>query len=214
MPEIRERDPNDFIKSKGKGKHRGKKGSIAPRIDNAVRGKVREHQSKKEEANEYAYKHNLIPFSVSSPNYGLAHQMQDPWGGGCVTISGKENDNACEWYKKNGMAVVAYSSLGRGFFSGRLKSSEPNQAKEILDAVALKAYDCEENYERLRRCELLAEKKHCTVALLALRWIFARGMDTYAVVSTQTEDRIKQNLAALNIELTEAEGQFLNLEMR
>ena len=54
MPEIRERDPNDFIKSKGKGKHRSKKGSIAPRIDNAVRGKVREHQSKKEEANEYA----------------------------------------------------------------------------------------------------------------------------------------------------------------
>lgn len=54
MPEIRERDPNDFIKSKDKGKYRGKKGSIAPRIDNAVRGKVREHQSKKEEANEYA----------------------------------------------------------------------------------------------------------------------------------------------------------------
>lgn len=54
MPEIRERDPNDFIKSKGKGKLRGKKGSIAPRIDNAVRGKVREHQNKKEEANEYA----------------------------------------------------------------------------------------------------------------------------------------------------------------
>ena len=54
MPEIRDRDPNDFIKSKGKGKHLGKKGSIAPRIDNAVRGKVREHQSKKEEANEYA----------------------------------------------------------------------------------------------------------------------------------------------------------------
>ena len=54
MPEIRERYPNDSIKSKGKGKHRGKKGSIAPRIDNAVRGKVREHQSKKEEANEYA----------------------------------------------------------------------------------------------------------------------------------------------------------------
>ena len=50
MPEIRERDPNDFIKSKGKGKHQEPKGSIAPRIDNAVR----EHQGKKEEANEYA----------------------------------------------------------------------------------------------------------------------------------------------------------------
>ena len=54
MPEIRERDPNDFIKSKGKGKHQGRKDSIAPRIDNAIRGKVREHQGKKEEANEHA----------------------------------------------------------------------------------------------------------------------------------------------------------------
>lgn len=54
MPEIRERDPNDFIKSKGKGKYRFKKSGIAPRIDNAIRGKVREHRGKKEESNEYA----------------------------------------------------------------------------------------------------------------------------------------------------------------
>ncbi len=54
MPEIRERDPSDFIKTKGKRKRKGRKGTIVPRIDNAVRGKVREHKSKKEEANEYA----------------------------------------------------------------------------------------------------------------------------------------------------------------
>lgn len=54
MPKIHERDPNNFIKTKGKGKHRGKIGSIAPQLDNVVRGKVREHQNKKEQANEYA----------------------------------------------------------------------------------------------------------------------------------------------------------------
>ena len=32
-----------------------------------------------EQANEYAYKHNLIPFTVSSPNFGLADQAGDPW---------------------------------------------------------------------------------------------------------------------------------------
>lgn len=47
-----------------------------------------------EEANEYAYVHNLIPFCVSSPNFGLAEQIQDPWGGGCVTISGPANTEA------------------------------------------------------------------------------------------------------------------------
>lgn len=35
------------------------------------------------EANEYAYKHGLVPFTVSSPNFGLANQLDDPWGGGC-----------------------------------------------------------------------------------------------------------------------------------
>lgn len=54
MPEIRERNSEDLIKSKGKGKHRSKKGSIMPWIDNAVRGNTRKHQDKKEEANEYA----------------------------------------------------------------------------------------------------------------------------------------------------------------
>ena len=54
MPEIRERKPSDLIKPKGKGKHRSKSAGIAPRLDNAVRGKVKEHQNKKEQANEYA----------------------------------------------------------------------------------------------------------------------------------------------------------------
>lgn len=30
-----------------------------------------------EQANEYAYQHNLIPFTVSSPNFSLAKQIQE-----------------------------------------------------------------------------------------------------------------------------------------
>ncbi|MDO4648872.1 MAG: aldo/keto reductase, partial [Eubacteriales bacterium] len=75
-----------------------------------------------EEANEYAYKHNLVPFTVSSPNFGLADQVRDPWGGGCITISGKANADAREFYVKTQIPVIAYSSLGRGLFSGKLKS--------------------------------------------------------------------------------------------
>ena len=42
------------------------------------------------EANAYASKYGLVPFTVSSPNFGLCNQIDDPWGGGpgCVTISG------------------------------------------------------------------------------------------------------------------------------
>ena len=44
------------------------------------------------EANDYAARKGLNPIRVSSPNFGLAKQICDPWGGGCVTISGPENE--------------------------------------------------------------------------------------------------------------------------
>ena len=54
MPEIRERDPSDFIKTKGKRKRKGRKGTIAPRVGTAIQEKAGAHQDKKEAANEYA----------------------------------------------------------------------------------------------------------------------------------------------------------------
>lgn len=164
-----------------------------------------------EEANEYAYKHNLIPFSVSSPNFGLADQMADPWGGGCVTISGPGNREAREWYRKTGMPVVAYSSLGRGLFSGKLKSSDAGNAGKVLDGNAMKGYGYPENFERLRRCEILAEKKNTTVPQIAMAWIFRQNLNMFAVVSTSKPERMKENIAALHIDLTSEECEYLDL---
>ena len=164
------------------------------------------------EANEYAEKHNLIPFTVSSPNFGLANQIQDPWGGGCITISGPSNKDARSWYKKNQMPVIAYSSLGRGLFSGRVKSNALDRVTEVLDEVALKGYGYPENYERLYRCEELAKKKHCTVPQIAMAWIYSQELDTFAVVSTSSAKRMQDNIEALHIKLTEEECAYLDLQ--
>lgn len=163
-------------------------------------------------ANEYAYAHNLIPFSVSSPNFSLAEQIADPWGGGCVTISGPGNKDARGWYEKNQMPVIAYSSLGRGLFSGRLRGNEPERAGEILDGVAMKGYNCPDNFERLRRCEKLAEMKQCSVPQIAMAWVYNQKMNTFAVVSTSNPKRMGDNIAALSISLTENEMLYLDLE--
>ena len=165
-----------------------------------------------QEANEYAYKHNLIPFMVSSPNFGLARQVQDPWGGGCITISGPENQDARKWYRENQMPVIAYSSLGRGLFSGKMKYSDTDHAKDYLDAVAMKGYASEDNFERLRRAEILAGKHNCTVAQIAMSWIFAQPVNTFAVVSMSKPERIEQNTAALSVSLSEEEAAWLDLE--
>ena len=164
------------------------------------------------EANEYANKHGLIPFTVSSPNFGLADQIQDPWGGGCITISGPSNKDARAWYKNNHIPVIAYSSLGRGLFSGRIKSNELDRVAEVLDEAALKGYGYPDNYERLRRCEELAKEKHCKVAQIAMAWIFSQELDTFAVVSTSSSKRMQDNIEALHIELTKEECAYLDLQ--
>ena len=163
------------------------------------------------EANEYAYSHNLIPFTVSSPNFGLADQVQDPWGGGCVTISGPQNQDARAWYEKNQMPVIAYSSLGRGLFSGKVKSSEPEKASEVMDMNAMKGYACPENFERLRRCEELARQYHCTVPQIAMAWIYRQPLNCFAVVSTTKPERMQENIQAMELPLTEDEVLYLDL---
>ena len=163
------------------------------------------------EANAYAAAHGLRPFAVSSPNFGLAEQVTDLWGGGSVTVSGPENAAVRAWYRENRMPVFAYSSLAHGFFSGKMKSADERRAKDFLDSWAMKGYVCPQNFERLRRCEELAAEKGVTVPQLALRWIFSQGLNTFAIVSSASPERVRQNLAALQIPLTDEEAAWLDL---
>ena len=166
-----------------------------------------------EQANDYAEKHGLQPFTVVSPNFGLAEQVQDPWGGGCMSISGPENEADRRFYAQRHIPVFAYSSLGRGLFSGRVRSDDPEGAARFMDAPALKGYACPDNFERLRRCEIMAESKGVTVPQIAMAWLFnQRSLDVYALVSTSHRANMHANVEAAALELTDDECRWLNLE--
>lgn len=166
------------------------------------------------EANEYAAKRGLQPFTVSSPNFGLADQVCDLWGGGCVTISGPSNRENRRWYAENRIPIFAYSTMARGFFSGLVKSDAPEKAAEIMDEPGLKGYACPENFERLRRCEILAAEKGLTVPQIAMAWIFnQRALDVYALVATSRRENMRTNVQASEIILSEDECRWLDLEI-
>lgn len=167
-----------------------------------------------QEANAYAAEHGLCPFSLSSPNFGLAEQVNDPWGGNCVTISGQGNKEVRDWYSRTNMPVLAYSALGRGFFSGRFEAGDYETAKSVLDAYAQKGYMYPVNMERLERCQILAEKRSCSVAQVAMRYIFSHSMNVFAVVSTTSPDRMKLNIEAAKLRLSEKEVIFLETGAR
>ena len=164
------------------------------------------------EANAYAASKGLQGFSVSSPNYGLAEQVGDPWGGDCVSISGSSGRKAREWYTDNQMPVIAYSSLGRGFFSGRFKAGDMEGARKVLDGPAQKGYLSTDNMERLRRAETLAQRDGMTVAQIAMRYSFSNEMNLFAVVSTLNPQRMECSIKASRMPFEAQDAKYLNLE--
>lgn len=164
------------------------------------------------EANAYAAAHGLVPMTVSSPNYGLAEQVQDPWGPGCVGISGPANAAARAWYQANDMPALAYSSLGRGFFSGRISRANFEETRALLDRACLTAYCHEVNFKRLDRAAELAAEKGITIPQLVLAYIMGAPFTVFPIVGAATPEEYAQNLAAFDVTLTDRERAWLDLQ--
>jgi len=148
-----------------------------------------------QEANDYALSHNLIPFAVSSPGFSMACPSRQPWPG-CITIAGKDKEEARNWYINNQMPVIAYSSMASGFFSGRFSSDDREGAKKILSSSNYKTYASDENFAALKECERIAKEKGIAISQVAFSWIFNQGMNVYGVVSTKSPERMQQNILA------------------
>lgn len=164
------------------------------------------------EANEYAAQHGLTPMSVSSPNYSLAVEHNNPWIGVGTTLNGPDKTADREWYRRTGLAVFAYSSLARGFMTGMFRSSRPDIAAARLDEAAREGFMYPDNFERLRRAEILAERKHVSVAQIALAWVLSQNMNVFAIASCSSPEHLKTSVDAVDVELDGHECAWLNLE--
>lgn len=159
-----------------------------------------------EEANRYAGERGLAPMSVSSPNFGLMEQLDDPWGPGCVTISGAAGEEARAYYRREGIPVLAYSSLGRGMLSGRV---DRENYKELLDGAALRAYAHESNFRRVDRARELAASMDATVPQIGLAYLMSQPIDVFPIVGAASAEELAQTVRAAELTLTRAQCEWL-----
>lgn len=163
------------------------------------------------EANAFAEANGLEPFRAVSPHYSLAHQINDPWGGG-ISLTGPEHKSDREWLIKNQIPVFAYSSMSCGFISGMFRSTEKEKALELLSPPGKKGYYAEENFERLARAEQLAEKYNVTVAQIAMAWLFSQELTVIPLQGGENAGMYRQTLNSASIPLSSQEVSWLNLE--
>lgn len=102
-----------------------------------------------------------------------------------------------------GIAFVAYSPLGRGFLTGAIRSIDdlaPDDWRRNNPRFQ------GENFQKNRRLvdavQEMAREKGCTPAQLALAWVLARGRHIVPIPGTRSVDRLAENVAAVEIELT------------
>lgn len=165
-----------------------------------------------EEANEYAKANNMPPFIVSSPNYSLAQQYAEPWAPGCITISGPENKKSQEWYAANQMPVLAYSSMARGLFSGRITREQWLNRPEEIDPVCNKAYCGDTNFTRLERAEQIAKEKGVSIPQIALAFILCGEMNVFPIIGAANKEELTSSIGSLLVKLTKEEVEWLDLK--
>ncbi len=163
------------------------------------------------QANSYAAQHGLKGFTVSSPHYSLGRQRHDPWGNGCKTITGDSHAREREYYIKTQIPILAWSSLCNGVFSGKQSSGEWGKLQKNFSINIKWGYGCQDNRERLSRCEKMAREKGATVAQIALAWLLSGTINAFPIIGASSEARIKENAAAADIPLSEEECAYLNL---
>jgi aryl-alcohol dehydrogenase-like predicted oxidoreductase len=105
-----------------------------------------------------------------------------------------------------GIGFVAYSPLGRGFLSGRIKAADDLEPGDWrLNMPRFQGENLHRNVELVRRVESLARKKKCSPAQLALAWLLAQGNDIVPIPGTKRQEYLEENIRAVEVELTPAE---------
>jgi aryl-alcohol dehydrogenase-like predicted oxidoreductase len=102
-----------------------------------------------------------------------------------------------------GIALVAYSPLGRGFLAGRFRKPEdlaPDDWRR--NNPRFQGENFRKNLALADRVRALAEEKGCTPAQLALAWLIRRHDDVIPIPGTSSIKRLEENVGAVDVRLT------------
>ncbi len=105
-----------------------------------------------------------------------------------------------------GIGFVAYSPLGRGFLTGRIRSFEDFAPDDYRrQSPRFQGENFQRNLDLVRRIEEMAERKGCLPSQLALAWVLAQGEDIVPIPGTRRTKHLEENLGALEVELSAAD---------
>jgi aryl-alcohol dehydrogenase-like predicted oxidoreductase len=122
-----------------------------------------------------------------------------------------ESNELLRTCRELGVAVVAYSPVGRGFLTGSIKKIEDLPENDFRRITP--KYNNPENFAKImdlvHKFEDVAQSHGATSAQISIAWLMAQGEDIIPIPGTRTIKYLDQNTQAASIKLSEKEVQEL-----
>lgn len=110
-----------------------------------------------------------------------------------------------------GIGLVAYSPLGRGLLTGTVKGTQDLAKVDFrVTQPRFAAENLAHNVAEVAHIEAIAVQHGCTPGQVALAWLAGRGDDVIAIPGTKRVERLEENLAALDVVLSDDDLDVLD----
>ncbi len=110
---------------------------------------------------------------------------------------------SCE---KHGMGIIAFSPLGQGMLTDRYLDGIPKDSRAAQDHFLKQDFINEENMERVRALNEIAQRRGQKLAQMAIAWVLRDPRVTSALIGASSVGQLETNVAALeNLEFSDAE---------
>jgi len=121
-------------------------------------------------------------------------------------FSREPEDELIPLLQELGIALVAYSPLGRGFLAGRFRRPEDLAADDWRRGnPRFQGENFARNLQLVEHLHDLAGQKGCTPAQLALAWLLAGHDNVIPIPGTSSAKRLEENVGAADVKLTSQE---------
>lgn len=107
--------------------------------------------------------------------------------------------------KELGIALVAFSPLGKGFLTGTISNNNFGEGDFRNAIPRFRKEHIDNNIKLVEYIKELAAKKKCEPSQIALAWVLAQGDFIIPIPGTRQIKRVEENFGALNIKLSESE---------
>lgn len=125
-----------------------------------------------------------------------------------LDVEGPAGTDLLATARELGVAIVAYSPLGRGILTGTLNTRESLTTDGDVRTSFYPMYS-EENFDSnvklVEKLKALANRKKCTLAQLAIAWLLKQGDDIIPIPGTKRIPYLEENWGSLGVQLTDAE---------